>query len=90
MDNAFETESRESFVEFARALRRDRDRVRIQLNLAQKEVRDEWERIEDKWDAFEHVLVNAGKETKHIVHEVGEDIREAYRKLEARVAGGSS
>lgn len=88
MDNAFETESRKSFIEFARALRRDRDRVRIQLNLAHKEVRDEWEAIEDKWDAFEHALAGAGKGTRHIVHEVGEDIREAYRKLEARVGRG--
>ena len=50
MDNAFESESKKSFIEFARSLGRDRDRLVIQLNLAQKEVRDEWERIEDKWD----------------------------------------
>ena len=85
MDNGFESEAKRSFVEFARALRRDRDRVIIQLNLAQKEVKDEWERIEDKWDKFEHALVSASQETKDLVHEAGEDVREAYRKLEARL-----
>lgn len=85
MGNAFESETKKSFIEFARALRRDRDRVVIQLNLAEKEMRDEWERIEDKWDTFEHAVASATKETKHLVQDAGEDIREAYRKLEARV-----
>ena len=85
MENAFEIETKQSFIEFARSLRRDRDRLIIQLNLAQKEVRDEWERIEDKWDAFEHAVASATKETKHLVHEAGEDIKDAYRKLEEKV-----
>ena len=88
MDNAFESESKKSFIEFARSLRRDRDRLVIQLNLAQKEVRDEWERIEDKWDEFEHAVASASKETKDRVNEAGEDIREAYRKLENKVGLG--
>ena len=85
MQNSLEPEAKQSFIELARALRRDRDRVIIQLNLAKKEVRDEWEKIEDKWDTFEHALATAGAEAKNLVHEAGEDIREAYKKLEDRL-----
>ena len=85
MDNAFETESKQSFIEFARALRRDRDRIRVQLNLAQKEMHDEWEKIVDKWDAFEHALIDATSGTMHIVREAGDEIKSAYRKLETEV-----
>lgn len=88
MPNGFEPEAKRSFLEFARALRRDRDRVRIQLNLAQKEIKEEWEKIEDKWDAFEDAMMNAGDGTKQMVHDTGEDIKAAYRKLEERVGLG--
>ena len=85
MSNALQSEAKQSFVDFARALRRDRDRVRIQMNLAQKEMKDEWEKIEDKWDAFESAMMSAGDETKHAAHDAGEDIKAAYRKLEERL-----
>ena len=85
MANAFEPEAKQSFIEFTRALRRDRDRVRVQLNLAQKEIHDEWEKIEDKWDDLERAVANISNETAHVVHEVGDDIKSAYRKLEREV-----
>ena len=76
MSNAFEPEAKRSFVEFARALRRDRDRVRIQLNLAQKEIKEEWEKIEDKWDAFEGAMMNASDGTNTRSTKRGKTLRQ--------------
>ena len=34
-------------------LQRARDEVEVQLNLASKELRDEWEELEHRWESFE-------------------------------------
>lgn len=42
------------FDEMLQDLRQKRDELRVRMNLASKELRDEWDELEDKMDEFSH------------------------------------
>ena len=82
------SETRESFDRLIENLKRERDELRVQLNLAKREIKDEWDALEEKWEALEPKLVAFGHEAKSASHQVGEaaelfaeEIADAYRKL---------
>ncbi len=85
MSNAFESESKKSFQELLEALQRDRERLRVQMNLAAKELRDEWDQLEETWEKFEQSVSEVTHETGQVVHEVAEELKDAYRVLEQKV-----
>ena len=37
-------------------LRQARDELRVQMHLAKADARDEWEKLEPKWDEFQEKL----------------------------------
>ena len=85
MSSEFEAESKRSFAQLIDAIRRDRDRIRIQLNLAHKELRDDWQELESKWEELESDLGRAGHEAAHLAHDVAEELAQAYRALKSRL-----
>lgn len=73
-------------------LRRERDELRVQLQLAKQEVRDRWEPIEGKWESLEGRLRAIGSATGEagkdvataaslLVDEITEGYREIWREL---------
>lgn len=73
-------------------LRALRDELRVQANLAAKEVRDRFEEVEKRWEAFEVHAEGIGRESKEAMHDVGEagrdllrEIRNAYERIRAQL-----
>ncbi|MEM9622147.1 MAG: hypothetical protein AAF993_10890 [Pseudomonadota bacterium] len=76
MTNPVGEDTRQSIHELIEALRRDRQRLQVQVNLGQKELRDEWSGVEEKWHEIEHRLTDVSDKSMrritHLVQEVGE------------------
>ena len=85
MSNPFETESKQSLEALLEAMNRDRERLRVQLNLAQKELRDEWQEVEQTWQKLEQTVAQATDDTSHLAHSVAEDLKAAFKGLEDKV-----
>ena len=73
-------------------LRALRDELRVQANLAAKEVRDRFEETEKRWEAFEAHAEGVGRESKEAIHDIGEagrellrEIRNAYDRIRAQL-----
>ncbi|MFT7653834.1 MAG: hypothetical protein ACI9ON_001472 [Limisphaerales bacterium] len=81
-------ESRESVHELVEALRRDRQRLRVQLNLGRKEMDDEWHQIEQKWTEVEHHLKEITDESIKHTHHLGNEIADAYRRMKEYLGMG--
>jgi hypothetical protein len=69
-------------------LRRTRDELRLQLNLAGKEARDRFDAAEKHWADFETRARAVGRESKAAAGEVGEalrrlahDVKQAYEHV---------
>ena len=67
-------------------LKQKRDELRVQINLATKEARDEWEELEAKMEEFtakaKEVAADAG------IKETGEGIGEALGQLGSEIKNG--
>ena len=73
-------DTKQSFHDLLQALKRDRERLAVQLNLAGKELRDEWDVVEGKWDSLERHLSEFTDEAKEAAHKLGDEIGDAYRR----------
>ena len=74
--------------ELVGTLKRERDELRVQLELAKLEARDEWEELEDKWEDLESRLDRAGEQAKESLADVGaaagvlvDEIKAGYRRI---------
>ncbi len=72
-------------------LRQARDEMRVQMDLAKKDARDQWEVIEKKWQHLEGQLKLAEDDAKESAGEVSQaldlladEIKEAYKRLRSR------
>ena len=90
MSNDVEERVREAVAK----LRTERDELRVQMHLAAAEVRDEWEELEEGWDALEARLTAAGHEAADASRDVGaalalvsEEVAIAYRRIRDRLKG---
>jgi len=70
------------------SLRRERDELRLKIHLGKAEVRDEWDRLERRWEEVKPKLEEAGKITADVSRNLGtaagiaaEEIRAGYRKI---------
>ncbi len=73
-------------------LRTLRDELRVQANLAAKDIRDRFEETEKRWEAFEAHAEEVGRESREAAHDVGEagrellrEIRNAYERIRAQL-----
>lgn len=85
---------KDSLENAVNALKQERDDLRVQLNLAKLDLRDEWEALEQKLGHLESRLGHAGTEAKDSIEDVGEavevlagEIKEAYKRIRDSLAG---
>ena len=85
-------EIRERIENEMNGLRTIRDDLRVRLHLGQREVRDQWEKLERTWQHVEakaKVLREESKESMEDVEEAArllvDEIREGYRNLKKLV-----
>ncbi|GAA4084671.1 hypothetical protein [Zhongshania borealis] len=69
-------------------LREQRDDINVKIHLANMEVRDEWQELEQKWGQLVDKTKRLNKEVEPAVESVhaaisllGEEIKEGYRKV---------
>lgn len=60
-------------------LKQRRDELRLQIHLASKEVKDEWDELEEKMEEFTGKATEFAEEAK--LKETGEGVGEALSKL---------
>ena len=82
----------ERFQDEIDRLRTLRDELRVQANLAAKEVRDRFEETEKRWEALEAQIEGIGRESREAMHDVGEagrelleEIRHAYERIRTQL-----
>ena len=74
-------ETKQSLSELVHSINRDRERLRVQVNLARKELQDDWQVVEKKWRHLEQHLADYSDRAKESAYHVAEEIVEAYRAL---------
>ena len=63
-------------------IKRQRDEIRVRLHLAKLEAKEEWERLEVKWDHVRGKMDIVGREAGKAVQEVGAALRLAAEELQ--------
>jgi hypothetical protein len=83
----FEAFSAEAHELLAR-IREERDELNLKMHLAKAEARDEWEKLEPKWEQFQarvHTIgESAGEASKDIgvaLGILGEELRHGYERI---------
>ena len=74
-------DTKKSLHDLLQALRRDRERLAVQLNLGKKEMRDEWDEVEQKWGTLERHLAEFTEDARDATHRVSDEISKAYDRL---------
>jgi len=71
-------------------LRTERDELAVQMQLAKAEARDEWHKLEPKWEHFQsraRVVADSAEEASKDVGAVlgllGEELRRGYERIRA-------
>ena len=69
-------------------LKQQRDELRVQLNLAQAEARDEWDKLERKWQDMKSKADAISQEASHTSEEVveatklmAEEVKNGYDRI---------
>ena len=69
-------------------LRKARDELRVQINLAAAEIREDWDALEHKWEHFRSRAEQVGETTGEAAEEVGEalglvgeELRKGYQQI---------
>ncbi|MBT8136780.1 MAG: hypothetical protein KJO54_07190 [Gammaproteobacteria bacterium] len=86
------SDDKTTLEELIEALSRERDELRVQLQLAKQEMRDKWEPLEDKWGSVESrmrslgdVTSDAGKEvlaaSKVLLDEIGDAYKDIWKEI---------
>jgi len=73
-------------------LKRQRDEIRVQMHLAKAEAKEEFSKLEERWEDLQKRIksagneaVNAGKEVKNAVGIVAEELVEAYKRVKKKL-----
>ena len=69
-------------------LKQQRDELRVQLSLAQSEARDEWEKLEHKWqdvkgksDAIRQEAAHTTEEVVEATKLMAEEVKKGYDRI---------
>jgi chromosome segregation ATPase len=74
------------FDDIVEDLKQKRDEIRVQINLASKEVKEEWEELEEKMEDFSGKAKQFSNDAK--LKETGEGIGEALSQLGSELKHG--
>ena len=71
------------FDDLIEELKQKRDELRVQINLASREAKDEWEELEDKMDKFlaRAELRATGEGVGDALGKLGEELKLGYKRL---------
>jgi chromosome segregation ATPase len=78
------------FDDLIEELKQKRDELRVQMNLASREIKDEWEDLEEKWDEFsgkakefadDAALRETGKGLGEALGQLGHEIKLGYQRI---------
>jgi len=72
--------------EIIEELKQKRDEIRVQINLASKEVKEEWEELEEKMEDFAGKAKQFSDDAK--LKETGEGIGDAFGQLGSELKRG--
>jgi len=82
------TTAREHLNDLKAELEQQRDELRVKLNLGQAEAREEWEKVEHRWEQVKAKLDSIGDEAADVAEDVGDaaklllaEIRDGYKRL---------
>jgi hypothetical protein len=73
----------DDFKELIRDLKQKRDELRVQMNLASRELKDEWDELEEKMDEFSEKakLSDTGKGVGKALGQLGQELKLGYERL---------
>jgi hypothetical protein len=71
------------FDDLMEELKQKRDELRVQMNLASRELKDEWDELEEKMEEFSEKanLEETGKGLSKAVGQLGQEIKLGYERL---------
>lgn len=71
------------FDDLIEDLKQKRDELRVQINLASREVKDEWEELESRSRKFlaKAELERTGEGVGEALGELGEELKKGYQRL---------
>lgn len=71
------------FDDLVAELRQKRDEIRVQINLASREIKDEWEELEDKSRDFmkRAEFAETGEGIGEALGELGEELKKGYQRI---------
>jgi hypothetical protein len=79
---------KEQIEEMVSTLKQLRDELKVQIHLGKAEAKDEWERLEEKWQQFKghsrSVAEAAGESAKNVssaLEIVGEELKSGYDRI---------
>jgi hypothetical protein len=70
------------------SLERERDELRVQMNLASKDAKDEFAALEVRLDALRARLTSAGADMKDTAGELGDTVGDTARKVADELRAG--
>lgn len=76
----------DDFDDLIEELKQKRDELRVQINLATREAKDEWEELEAKMEEFTAKAKEVAEDAK--IKETGEGIGEALGQLGGEIKKG--
>lgn len=75
----------EPLHDLVRTLRRERDELRVQLNLAKLDIHDQWRATEARWSHLEEILNETEQDVVDAALKIAREIAEVYRRMRDRV-----
>ena len=86
-------EPQKTMREWLARLKTERDELLLKMHLANAEVRDEWQKVEEQWEHFkaktrvlEKTSGEAGEDVAAAAKLLGEEINNAYRRIKESIA----
>jgi chromosome segregation ATPase len=73
----------DDFDDLMEELRQKRDELRVQMNLASRELKEEWEELEEKMQDFSRRarLRETGEGVGDALGQLGNEIKQGYKRL---------
>lgn len=86
-------ELQKEFSELVETLKTERDEIKLKLHLASMEAKEEFDTLDDKWDLVTQKAAEMADDAVDVSEEaiakakvVGEELKETYQKLRAKLS----
>lgn len=86
-------ELQKEFSDLVETLKTERDEIKLKLHLASMEAKEEFDTLDDKWDLVAQKAAEIADDAVDVSEEaiakakaVGEELKETYQKLRAKLS----